>query len=69
MKQKTLIELRTGRGLTRQEVAKLINKSLVFVYMLETGRRNASDNTKRDLAKLYNCSIEDIFLALKLTQS
>ena len=68
MKQKTLKELREKRGLTRQEVAKLINKTVTFIYMLETGRRKASDETKEQLAKLYGCDISDIFLALKLTE-
>lgn len=68
MKQKTLKELREKRGLTRPEVAKLINKTVTFIYMLETGRRKASDETKEQLAKLYGCDISDIFLALKLTE-
>lgn len=69
LKQKTLKELREKRGLTRPEVAKLINKTVTFIYMLETGKRKASDETKEQLAKLYGCDISDIFLALKLTQS
>ena len=69
MKQKTLKELREKRGLTRAEAAKLINKTVTFMYMLETGKRKASDETKEQLAKLYGCDISDIFLAIKLTQS
>lgn len=69
MKGKTLKDLRQKRGLTQQEVAKLINKTVTFISLLETGRRNASDETKMQLAKLYGCEISDIFLALKLTES
>ena len=52
LKQKTLKEYREKRELTRPEVAKLINKTVTFVYMLETGRRKPSDKTKEQLAKL-----------------
>ncbi len=69
LKQKTLKEYREKRELTRPEVAKLINKTVTFVYMLETGRRKPSDKTKEQLAKLYGCDISDIYLALKLTES
>ena len=66
MSKKTLKDLRQKRGLSRKEVAKLIGTSEAFIGMLETGQRNASDKTKKNLAKLYNCDIVDIFSALQL---
>lgn len=67
MKKITLKDLREKRGLTQDEVAKLTNKTTTFIWMLENGKRNASDEMKKELAKLYNCEVSDIFLALQLT--
>ena len=67
MKKLTLKDLREKRGLTQDEVAKLTNKTTTFIWMLENGKRNASDEMKKELAKLYNCEVSDIFLALQLT--
>ena len=69
MKKNTLKELREKRGLTQDEVAKITDKTTTFIWMLENGKRNASDEMKRKLAKLYNCEISDIFSALELTES
>lgn len=69
MKKTTLKTLREKRGLTQEEVSKITGKSVTYISMLETGRRNPSDATKRKLAKVYNCNIFDIFLALGLTES
>lgn len=69
MKKNTLKELREKRGLTQDEVAKITDKTTTFIWMLENGKRNASDEMKRKLAKLYNCEISDIYLALELTES
>lgn len=69
MKKTTLKNLREKRGLTQEEVSKITGKSITYISMLETGRRNASDATKRKLAKVYNCDVIDIFLALGLTES
>ena len=69
MRKRTLKQLRQKRGLTQNEVAKLTNKTVTFIWMLEHGKRNASDEMKKKLAKIYNCEIADIFLALQLTDS
>ena len=69
MKKKTLKQLRENRGLTQQEVAILIGKTITFISLLENGKRHASDTTKMELAKIYNCEISDIFLAMNLTES
>lgn len=65
----TLKKLREKKGLTQEEVAKLTNKTVTFISLLENGKRNASDSTKKELAKIYDCEIADIFLALQLTKS
>ncbi len=67
MARLSLKELREKRGLTQDEVAKITRKSTTFIWMLENGKRNASDEMKKELAKIYNCEISDIFLALQLT--
>lgn len=69
MKKKTLKQLRENNGLTQEQVAKETNTTVTFISLLENGKRNASDETKKKLARLYRCDISDIFLALQLTQS
>lgn len=69
MKNKTLKQLRENNGLTQEQVAKETNTTVTFISLLENGKRNASDETKKKLARLYRCEISDIFLALQLTQS
>lgn len=69
MKRKTLKQLREDKGLTQEQVAKSTDTTVTFISLLENGKRNASDETKKKLAKLYNCKVVDIFLALQLTDS
>lgn len=68
MKKKTMKQLREKKGLTQEQVAKLIDTTVTFISLLENGKRNASDETKKKLAKIYDCEISDIFLALNLTE-
>lgn len=69
MKKKTMKQLREKKGLTQEQVAKLTDKTVTFISLLENGKRNASDETKKQLAKIYGCEVSDIFLALNLTES
>lgn len=69
MKKKTMKQLREDNGLTQEQVAKETDTTVTFISLLENGKRNASDEMKKKLAKLYKCEIADIFLALQLTQS
>jgi len=69
MKGKNLKQLRIENGLTRKEVAEYAKKTVTFIYLLEIGKRNASDETKEKLAKLYKCEVTDIYSAIKLTNS
>ncbi len=69
MKTKTLKELREKKKLTQEQVAKLSDTTVTFISLLENGKRNASDEMKKKLAKIYGCEVVDIFLALQLTDS
>ena len=69
MKRKTLKQLREDKGLTQEQVAKSTDNTVTFISLLENGKRNASDETKKKLARLYDCEVIDIFLALQLTES
>ncbi len=69
MKVKSLKELRKTNNLTQEQVAKSTDTTKTYISLLENGKRNASDEMKKKLAKIYNCKIVDIFLALQLTES
>lgn len=69
MKRVTLQELRIKNGYTQNEVAKKTDTTTTYISLLENGHKNPSDKMKEKLANLYNCKIEDIFLAIKLTNS
>lgn len=69
MSKKTLKSLRLKNNLTQNEVAKKTDTTITYISLLENGHKNPSDKMKEKLAKLYNCKIEDIFLAIKLTKS
>lgn len=68
MKKRTMKQLREDNGLTQEQVAKETDTTVTFISLLENGKRNASDETKKKLAKLYKCDVADIFSALQLTQ-
>lgn len=69
MKKRTMKQLREYNRLTQEQVARETNTTITFISLLENGKRNASDEMKKRLAKLYKCEVADIFLALQLTQS
>lgn len=68
MKSKTLQDLRKDKGLTQEQTAKILVITKEYLSMLENGDRNPSDSLKEKMAKLYNCSITDIFLAINSTK-
>lgn len=67
--KKTMKQLREAKGFTQEQVAKLTDTTVTYISMLENGKRNASDEMKKKLSKVYGCEITDIFLALQLTES
>ena len=68
MKNKTLQELRNNRKLTQEQASKLLTITKEYLSMLENGDRNPSDNLKEKMARLYNCDIAYIFLAINSTK-
>lgn len=65
---KTLKTLREDNGLTQKQVAKKLDTTITYISLIENGSRNPSDKMKEKMAKLYGCSIVDIFLAIRLTK-
>lgn len=68
MNNKTLQDLRNNKKLTQEQASKLLTITKEYLSMLENGDRNPSDNLKEKMAKLYNCEIADIFLAINSTK-
>ena len=68
MKNKTLQDLRNNRKLTQEQASKLLTITKEYLSMLENGDRNPSDNLKEKMARLYNCDIAEIYLAINLTK-
>ena len=67
--RKKLQKLRIDKNLTQDQAAKILGIRKEYLSMLENGERNPSDNLKEKMAKLYNCEIVDIFLAINSTKS
>jgi transcriptional regulator with XRE-family HTH domain len=65
---KTLQSLRKDNNLTQEQSAKILMITKEYLSMLENGDRNPSDSLKKKMAKLYDCSIADIFLAINSTK-
>ena len=61
-------EQRIKKGLTQQQASKILNINSDYLSMIENKNRNPSDKLKKKMAKLYNVSIADIFLAIQLTK-
>ena len=59
----TLKDLRKNSNLTQAEVAKKVGLTSKFISDMEMGRRNPSDKSKEKLAKVYNVTPTDIFVA------
>ena len=65
---RTLQELRKDNNLTQEQTANRLKITKEYLSMLENGDRNPSDSLKEKMAKLYDCSIADIFLAINSTK-
>ena len=68
MEKETLKDLREKNGYTQNQVANITGTTTQYISMLENNSRNPSDNMKKKLAKLYGCSVTDIFLATQTTK-
>ena len=56
-----LKEVRLSAGLTQEEAAKALNVSRTTVTMWETGTVNPTADKLPAIAKLYGCTINDLF--------
>lgn len=68
MKKYTLKELREKNNLTQKEVSEKLGVNKNYISMIENGSRNPSDKMKNELAKIYKCSVVDIFLSIQTTK-
>ena len=68
MKKNTLKDLRENKKLTQEQTSKILLITKEYLSMLENGSRNPSDILKEKMAKLYDCDISDIFLAINSTK-
>ncbi len=68
MKKYSLKELRENNNLTQKEVSERLGVNKNYISMLENGTRNPSDKMKNELAKIYKCSVVDIFLSIQTTK-
>lgn len=57
-----LEEIRKERGITQEELAKILEVSRQTVSSLEKGRYNPSIILAFKIAKYFNMAIEDIFI-------
>lgn len=55
-------EIRTVKGIKQEELGRMLGVSRQTVSSLENGRYNPSILLAHKIAKLFNLSIEDIFL-------
>ena len=55
-------ELRKARGIRQEEFAKLLGVSRQTISSLETGRYNPSIFLSHNIAKIFDMSIEEVFL-------
>ena len=68
MKKYTLKELREKNNLTQKEVSEKLGVNKNYISMIENGTRNPSDKMKNELAKIYKCTVVDIFLSIQTTK-
>lgn len=60
--QNRLEEMRTRKGLTQQDLADLVSVSRQTIISLERGRYNPSITLAFRLARLFEVSVEELFI-------
>ena len=68
MKNRTLQDMRLAKELTQEQASMFLTITKEYLSMLENGDRNPSDTLKEKMAKLYNCTIADIYSAVNSTR-
>ena len=68
MKNRTLQDMRLAKELTQEQASMFLTITKEYLSMLENGDRNPSDTLKEKMAKLYNCTIADIYSAVNSTK-
>jgi len=68
MEEYNIQELRIKNNLTQYQVARKTGVTKDYISMIERGIRNPSDKMKEKLAKLYNTTVVQIFLAYNRTK-
>lgn len=68
MKNRTLQDMRLAKELTQEQASTFLTITKEYLSMLENGDRNPSDTLKEKMAKLYNCTIADIYSAVNSTK-
>lgn len=65
---KNLKDLRVAAKLTQSQTSKITGLTIKYISEMENGRRNPSDKTKEKLARAYNTTAVEIFLASRRTK-
>lgn len=56
-----LKEYRVNKGMSQQELADLVDVRRETILRLEAGKYNPSLKLAMDIAKIMNCTVEDLF--------
>ena len=66
---KSFKELRKKIDLTTDDAAAKLGITKSMLYKVEQGYRNPSPKLMKSMSLLYECSIQDVFSALNITDS
>jgi DNA-binding helix-turn-helix protein len=64
---KTIVELREKKGLSQQELAKILGISNVSLHYYESNQRYVPKNIAEKIADIFDVELEDIFLPQKFS--
>ncbi|MEQ3347218.1 MULTISPECIES: helix-turn-helix transcriptional regulator [Peptoniphilus] len=64
---KTIIELREKKGLSQQELAKMLGISNVSLHYYESNQRYVPKNIAEKIADIFEVELDDIFLPQKFS--
>lgn len=59
---------RINSGIDFEKAIEIIGISKSMLYKIETGKRSPSKDVIFKMSKLYDCSIDDIFKAIKINE-